>query len=98
VGLVRIGLADSNVPTDYAAAPKNAQILALVRRLDAALKLDPNYAPAYVERGRLLLILGSAPGSAERARPCDAPRAGRRRDPIGARRWRCSPPESQRRR
>jgi len=76
---------------------KNAQILALVRRLDAALKLDPNYAPAYVERGRLLLILGSAPEAlnaldrATHLAPDDA-------ETQSALAWRCSPPESQRRR
>jgi Flp pilus assembly protein TadD len=60
IGLVRVALADGDVPTDFAAAPKNPAILSLLRKVDAALKLDDSYAPAYIERGRLLLILGSA--------------------------------------
>ena len=48
------------LPTDYAAAPKDAKMLALLRELDAALKLDKAYGPAHVERGRVLLILGRA--------------------------------------
>jgi hypothetical protein len=60
VGIARVALAESGVPTDYAAAPKNAKMQALLRDLDAALKLDKNYGPAHVERGRVLLILGRA--------------------------------------
>src|SRR6187402_3398658 len=78
IGLVRVALAESDVATDYAAAPKNPALLALLRKVDAALKLDEAYAPAYVERGRLLLILGNAPEAlsaldrAQRLAPEDA--------------------------
>jgi Flp pilus assembly protein TadD len=60
VGLARVALAGSGIATDYAVAPKNPKILALLRDLDAALKLDKAFGPAHVERGRVLLILGRA--------------------------------------
>ncbi len=59
-------------------AGKNPGMLALLRKVDAALKLDDSYAPAYVERGRLLLIVGSgaealsALDRAQRLAPDDA--------------------------
>jgi Flp pilus assembly protein TadD len=60
VGLVRVALDESDVPTNYAAAPNHRGIVALLKDLDAALALDREFAPAHVERGRLLLILGRA--------------------------------------
>ncbi len=61
VGQARVALAVTGVATDYAAAPKDRRVAAVLRQLDAALALDKDYGPAYVERGRVLLILGRAP-------------------------------------
>lgn len=60
VGLLRVALAGTGVATDYAIAPKNAKVRALVRQADAIIKLAPDFGPAHVEKGRLLLILGDA--------------------------------------
>src|SRR6186713_2366059 len=60
VGLVRVELLQANVATDYASGQKNPQIARFLREMDEALRFDPNYAPALIERGRLLLILGRA--------------------------------------
>ena len=60
VGLVRVSVAESNLPLDYAAAPRDPRIAPLIKQLDAALKLDADYAPALLERGHLLLIQGKA--------------------------------------
>lgn len=60
LGLLRVALAETGVPTDYAAAPKNPKVRALAKELDALVKQHPRYAPAHVERGRVLLIMGQA--------------------------------------
>ena len=60
VGLVRVALLLANVPADYAASPGNPEVKRGLSELGKALELDPNYAPALIERGRLLLILGRA--------------------------------------
>ena len=60
VGLLRIRLATSKIPTDYAAAPKNPTMLRLLQQAQALLKQDPAYGPAHVEKGRIELILGRA--------------------------------------
>ena len=61
VGLVRVNLAAGEVAADYASAPKDPKVQSWLAQLDRVLKADPNYGPAVVERGRLLLILGRAP-------------------------------------
>lgn len=60
IGLVRVDLAKSGIVTDYAAAPGDRRIQALLPRVDRVLKKNADYGPALVERGRLLLILGQA--------------------------------------
>jgi Flp pilus assembly protein TadD len=60
VGLLRVALAESGVPTDYAAGPKNPKILALIKEAEKVVALDQDYGPAHVERGRIELILGHA--------------------------------------
>ena len=52
VGLVRVALASSDVPTDYAAAPKNPGMLALLRKLDAALRSVQGWVAGQVPPGR----------------------------------------------
>ncbi|NRA33656.1 MAG: tetratricopeptide repeat protein [Polyangiaceae bacterium] len=58
VGVVRASLAGSDVPTDYAARPKSWRAKAWLKELARALQLDKNYGPAWLETGRLQLILG----------------------------------------
>lgn len=58
VGLVRVALAELDVPTDYGAAPQHPKVKALLKELDAIAKLDPQYGPTFIERGRVLLVLG----------------------------------------
>lgn len=41
VGLVRVSVAEADLPLDYASAPKDARIPALLKQLEGALKLDP---------------------------------------------------------
>src|SRR5262249_7994083 len=60
VGHVRARAAKANVPTDYNAAPRDPVLLAAVRDLGRAIKLDASYAPAHLELGRALLVLGRA--------------------------------------
>ncbi|HKQ69211.1 MAG TPA: tetratricopeptide repeat protein, partial [Polyangiaceae bacterium] len=60
VGLARIAIAKTNVPTDYNAAPRNPALEKAAVDLKRALKLDPEFAPAYTELGRVWLILGKA--------------------------------------
>ena len=59
-GLVRVGLLQANIATDYASGKGNPKVTRFLREIDEALKLEPDYAPALIERGRLLLILGRA--------------------------------------
>jgi tetratricopeptide (TPR) repeat protein len=70
IGLVRVAVAEADLPLDYASAPHDARIPALLKQLDAALKLDPEYGLGLLERGHLLLIQGKAEqasGALERA-------------------------------
>jgi Flp pilus assembly protein TadD len=60
VGLARVAIAKTNVPTDYNAAPKNPALEKAAAALRQAIKLDPAFAPAYTELGRALLVLGKA--------------------------------------
>jgi tetratricopeptide (TPR) repeat protein len=60
VGQVRARLGKDNVSTEYNAAPKSAPLAAAVRDLQRAIKLDDKYAPAHLELGRALLVLGKA--------------------------------------
>jgi tetratricopeptide (TPR) repeat protein len=60
VGLVRVALLRSELSQGYAVAPDDARVRSWLKDLDGALGLDPDYAPALLERGRLLLMLGDA--------------------------------------
>ena len=60
LGLVRVSVSEADLPLDFAAAPTDPRIPPLLKQLDAALKLDPKYGPAHLERGHLLLIQGKA--------------------------------------
>jgi tetratricopeptide (TPR) repeat protein len=60
VGLARVALRRSGIELGYASAPKDPQVQGVLRTLDRALRLDPRFAPALLERGRALLILGEA--------------------------------------
>ncbi|HET9957654.1 MAG TPA: tetratricopeptide repeat protein [Polyangiaceae bacterium] len=60
LGLLRVELAGLDVPLDYAAAPNDARLLGLLKRLDMLKARDPGYGPTELERGRVLLILGRA--------------------------------------
>jgi Tfp pilus assembly protein PilF len=63
VGMVRVKLAEADVPLDFRAAPDDSRLLRLVEELDAVLKAAPKYGPAHLERGRIALILGNAPSA-----------------------------------
>ena len=60
VGLVRVRLAQTEIPTSFAAAPKHPELGALLRELDEIIRLDRSYGPAHLERGRVALVLGKA--------------------------------------
>ena len=60
VGLARVAIAKTNLPTDYNAAPKHPLLEKTAAQLRQAIKLDPQFAPAHTELGRALLMLGKA--------------------------------------
>ena len=60
VGLARVAIAKTNLPTDYNAAPKHPVLEKVASQLRQAIKLDAQFAPAYTELGRALLMLGKA--------------------------------------
>lgn len=61
VGLVRVRWARLELPTAYAEAPNHPELEELVSVLDGILSEHPEYPPAILEKGRLLLVLGDAP-------------------------------------
>lgn len=60
VGVLRVRFASGEIPTDYASAPNNPRVKALLAEVDAALKKSADYGPLHLERGRLLLVVGKA--------------------------------------
>lgn len=60
VGLLRVRLAEAKVSLDYASSPHDAKLNAALKELAGIQKLDANYAPTHLERGRIYLILGQA--------------------------------------
>ncbi len=64
VGLLRVRFASGDLPTDYGAAPKDPKLRALIAEVEAVLRRSPDYGPAHVERGRLLLVQGKAEAAA----------------------------------
>jgi Flp pilus assembly protein TadD len=60
VGVARVVFDQSGVPMAYAAAPAHPELEKALHELDAAIGLDPEYGPALLERGRVLLVLGQA--------------------------------------
>ena len=63
VGVARVRVTMTDVAMDYAAGKGNADILAARGMLKRAVTIDPAYAPAQVELGRVLLLLGDASGA-----------------------------------
>lgn len=61
VGLVRVRWAKLELPTAYGEAPNHPELRELVAVLDDILSGHPEYPPALLEKGRLLLVLGDAP-------------------------------------
>ncbi|HVU01984.1 MAG TPA: tetratricopeptide repeat protein [Polyangiaceae bacterium] len=60
VGVIRSRIALRGTSMDYGAAPKDPEVKALLAELDGVIRASPEYGPAYVERGRLLLVQGKA--------------------------------------
>ncbi len=63
VGLSRVRVNKTDVPMDYAAGKGNAEILSARGMLKKAVAIDAGFAPAEVELGRVLLLLGDAEGA-----------------------------------
>lgn len=63
VGLSRVKVTKASPGLGFAAAEKNADVIAASKDLKRAAALEPKYGPAYVEYGRALLLLGDAPGA-----------------------------------
>ena len=75
LGLLKVRWAKLGISTAYAEAPHNPELQRLVSAVDAILSAHADYAPALLEKGRLLLVLGDAPGafaSLNRAAAIDA--------------------------
>jgi Flp pilus assembly protein TadD len=60
VGMVRVKLAQADVPTDFKSAPGHPAVLKGISDLKHALLLDSNYVPARIELGQLYLIQGKS--------------------------------------
>ena len=60
VGAVRVKLANGDVPAEYGAGPDSKKVAALVADISKLVTANPDYGPAYVERGRLLLVQAKA--------------------------------------
>lgn len=58
VGLVAARFGELSIPTEYRGAVGNPDVKGLLVQLDEALRLDPNFGPVYLARGRLLVVLG----------------------------------------
>jgi Flp pilus assembly protein TadD len=63
IGLLRVRWAALGLPTAYAEAPRHPELERLVLLADDVLAAHGSYAPAWLEKGRLLLVLGDAPGA-----------------------------------
>ncbi len=63
VGQLRVRWAELGLPTAYAEAPRHPELERLVALADDVLAGHGVYAPAWLEKGRLLLVLGDAPGA-----------------------------------
>jgi tetratricopeptide (TPR) repeat protein len=60
LGLLRVRWARLGMPTAYAEAPQHPELQRLVAMADSLLADHADYAPAWLEKGRLLLVLGDA--------------------------------------
>lgn len=60
LGRLRVRWAALALPTAYAEAPHHPELERLVEMASAILSKHPDYPPALLERGRLLLVLGEA--------------------------------------
>lgn len=60
VGAARARVAGHDVPSDYGSAPKSPILAAALKELKRAVALDASYAPAHLEIGRALLVMGRA--------------------------------------
>jgi Flp pilus assembly protein TadD len=60
VGIVSARFGQHGLPAEFKSAPKDRRVDALIELIDQALRLDPNYAPALIERAQLLLVKGRA--------------------------------------
>ncbi len=63
IALLRVRWAKLGLATAYAEAPHHPELERLVSEADAILAEHRDYAPALLEKGRLLLVLGDAPGA-----------------------------------
>jgi len=63
VGIARARQAAAAVPTGFNSAPENATLRAVTAELRRAVAMDPSYAPAQLELGRALLVLGDGEGA-----------------------------------
>ena len=85
VGLARVAIAKTNVATDYNASPRNPALEKVATQLRQAVKLDPTFAPAHTELGRVLLILGKADEALASFAQGGRARSSRCRSPLGSR-------------
>jgi tetratricopeptide (TPR) repeat protein len=61
LGLLRVRFALSGAATGYASAPNDKRVAAIARELEALTRLDAGFGPAFLELGRVALVLGDAP-------------------------------------
>lgn len=68
LGLLRVRWARLGIPFAYAEAPHRPELEQLASDIDALLSRHADYAPALLEKGRLLLVLGDAPAALDSLR------------------------------
>jgi tetratricopeptide (TPR) repeat protein len=68
VRLVRVRCAELGLEMAYAEAPQHAELEQMVSQLEALTSRHPDAASAWLERGRLLLVLGDAERAQESSR------------------------------
>src|SRR5688572_14267333 len=68
VGLARVELDESKVDIVFGIAAKDPRLVALLAKLDAARRLDQDYGPVELERGKVLFVLGRADEALEALR------------------------------
>jgi tetratricopeptide (TPR) repeat protein len=81
LGALRLRFAKLGLPLAYAEAPQQPELQKLVREAEAISAEHPDFAPALLEQGQWLIVLGEAPRASTPATPRSPPRSAPRTSP-----------------